>query len=115
MPKRRKPDPLLLRVCAELGAGRITEAYISDPKWHVDGLCEFGPRGRVTISPHYQTVDSLVHELIHRLQPEWSESYVRGRTTRLVRALTEQQLQTIYDEYQKRKRTRKSPVVVEEN
>jgi hypothetical protein len=110
MPKRRKPDPLLLRVCAELGAGRISEGEIRDAKVHVDGICD---GRRIIVNPAPAMVDTVIHECIHRLHPEWSESYVRGRTTRLLRALTDEQVQTIYGEYQRRKSRRKTAVILE--
>lgn len=99
-------DPLLVRVFAELGAGRITEAFIHDTKAFVDG--ETAPSGHITVNPVHQTVDTVIHELLHRIEPGWSERYVRNRTTYVRRRMSDAEIVTFYDEYNKRKRTRKA-------
>lgn len=105
-------DPLLLRVCAEIGAGAITEAYIADPGYATDGVTW----GRsITINPAHQTVNTLLHECLHRLYPAWSERTVRAKTTYLCRRLTDAEVQAIYSEYEKRKRKRKRPVKLPED
>lgn len=114
--KRAQPTPsLLLSVMAEIGAGNIWEGWISDPGYMTDGLCEGGGRGnaQITINPAHQTVLTVLHEALHRLHPEWPESYVRNRATWLRRRLTDEQAQTIYAEYERRKKTRRTPKVVE--
>lgn len=114
MPRKPGPSPsLLLRVMAELGAGRITEAYIVDPGCVTDGVCD-SSRGHITINPMHQTVDSVLHECLHRLHKEWSEVYVRNRVSWLRRRLTDDQVQTIYAEYERRRHKRKSAVKLEE-
>lgn len=95
---------LLLRVCAELGAGRITEAYIHDPNYYTEGLTE---GQRITINPVHATVDVVLHECLHRLYPHWSETYVRNRTAHLRRLMDDSETQAFHDEYMRRKRTRK--------
>jgi len=106
MPKRRTSrDPLLLRVCAELGAGRITEAYIHDPGWATEGLTE---GKQITINPAHATVNVVLHECLHRLFPHWSERTVRAKTTYLCRRLTDSEVQAIYAEYQARKNVRRT-------
>jgi hypothetical protein len=110
MAKSRGRDPLLLRVCAEIGAGRITEGYIHDPGFYTDGITE---GQHITINPMHQTVDTLLHECIHRLEPGWSERYVRNRTKYLRNRMTDAETQAIYAEYQKRvtrrKRAKRAP------
>lgn len=114
MPRKPGPTPsLLLRVMAALGDGGITEAWISDPGYMTDGVCD-SRRGHITINPMHQTVDSVLHELTHRLHPEWPEAYVRGRVTWLRHRMTDEQVQTIYQEYEARKRRRRSPVKLED-
>lgn len=102
--------PLLVQVWAELGAGRITE----DPELRSDvkgerlhGLQE----GRhIWVNPTFALVDTIVHELLHRLHPEWSERYVRNRTAYLMTRMTDEEIVAVYDEYERRKRKRKRVV-----
>ncbi len=92
---------LLLRVLAELGAGRIREAYIpSEPAYFVDGETE---GQRITINPVPEIVDTIIHELLHRLYPKWSERYIKNRTTYLMTRMSDEEVRLLYDEYQRRK------------
>lgn len=103
-------DPLILRVCVEIGRGRITEARIDDAQsTQCDGYVE---NGRITINVIHATVDTVIHECLHRLYPSWTEHGVRTRTGRLMRKSSASEIQAIYDEYQIQKRRRKSPKVV---
>lgn len=100
MPKRTRRDrpALLVRVLLEIGKGRIEERWIADKDCFIHGECD----GRtVTINPAIDVVDTLLHEALHRLEPEWSESYVRNRVTWLMRRMTDAQLQTLHEEYRK--------------
>lgn len=103
--KREKRTPLMVQVWAEVGAGRIREAFIHDDKQFVDG--ETQGTGHITINPVHQTCDTLIHEILHRLHPQWSERYVRRTTTYLRRRMTDAETQMLYDEYQKRVKRRK--------
>jgi hypothetical protein len=102
MSANEKRPLLLLRVLTELGAGRIREAFIpSEKEFFVDGETE----GRaITINPVPELVDTIIHELLHRLYPEWSERYINNRTSYLMKRMTDEEVQLVYDEYQKRKR-----------
>lgn len=104
--KRTARDLVLLgRVWAELGSGRITEAFLPSEKHHyVEGMIE---GGHITVNPAPSVVDSAIHEILHRLHPSWSESYVRRTTTLIMRRMTDEEIAAFYAEYQKRKRTRK--------
>jgi hypothetical protein len=99
--------PLLLRVIAELGRGRVFEGYVQDRKDFVDGVCD---GQEITINPLHQTIDTVLHECLHRAYPDWSETYVRNRTTFLRRRMTDEEAQEVYRIYQslvkKRKRTK---------
>lgn len=95
---------LLLRVCAELGAGRITEAYIVDPGYFTEGLTE-GPD--ITINPVHATVDVVIHECLHRLYPRWSEARVRAQTAKVRHAMSDADVLTFHEEYQRRVKKRK--------
>ena len=96
MAKKRPPerDPLLLEVAAAVGAGRIRVAAIEDTAGWVHGLTY--PNGEIVIDPSVDTVDTLVHECIHRLRPGWSERAVRSRTGKLMRALSRREMTTLY-------------------
>jgi hypothetical protein len=107
--KRERPG-LLVRVLTEIGTGAISEAFIPDKHLFVHG--ETVGR-RITINPAIATVDTLIHETLHRLEPRWSENYVRRTTTWLMRRMSDEQIEALYHEYQrrvkKRKRTRDEP------
>jgi hypothetical protein len=45
---------------------------------------------------------------LHRLEPQWSENYVRRTTTWLMRRMSDEQIQALYEEYGKRVKKRKS-------
>ena len=109
-PRHARP-PLMISVLAELGAGRVSEGRIHDKEAFTEGLCIDSKH--IVIDPVPNVVDSLLHEALHRLHPEWSENYVRNRTTFLLRRLTDAEVTQIYQEYQNRKGVRKRPVVVD--
>src|SRR3990167_4474569 len=63
--KRTARDWALLgTVWAELGAGRITEAFIRDGRSLTDGFVN--GTGHITVNPAHQTIDTLIHEILHR-------------------------------------------------
>lgn len=98
---------LLGRVWAELGSGRITEAYIpSEKRYFVEG--EINGQ-HITVNPAPSVVDSAIHEILHRLNPGWDERYVRRTTTFLLRRMSDDEIQAMYEEFQRRARKRKSP------
>jgi hypothetical protein len=104
-PKQR--DPILIEVIAALGAGGIREAFIEAHDAKVAGYCE---GGRVTVNPIFDTVDTLIHELLHRLRPRWTERGVATRTRRLMNTLSDREVARIYELYQGIKTTRKKPI-----
>ncbi len=111
MTRKHARPPMLVRVWAEIGAGKITEAFIRDRGHFTDGyICN----GHITINPAHQTVDTLIHEILHRLHPEWSERYVRRTTTYLRNRMTDEETLAFYGEYQRRAKRRKRPVNVQE-
>jgi len=108
---RRKPGPtpnLLLQIMAALGEGHITETWIADPGMVTEGLCQTSGARHITINPQHQVVDLVLHECAHRLHPEWSERYIRNRVGWLRRRMTDEQIQTVYAEYERRRYRRKS-------
>ena len=97
---------LWLRVVAELGAAEIIERYIQATDLHVDGLCE---GGKITVAPMHQTVDTVIHELLHQLYPDRTERSIRRTTTLLRRVITDDEVQSFYDEYNRRKTRNRTP------
>ena len=111
--KRTAKDMVLLgRVWAELGSGRITEAYLpSEKHYFVEGYTE---GKHITVNPAPSVVDTAIHEILHRLHPSWSENYVRRTTSLIMRRMTDEEIAAFYSEFQKRKRTRKRPRKIED-
>ena len=111
---KRKPRDFALigQVWAEIGAGRITEAFIKDGRMLTDGY--YNGNGHITVNPQHQIVDTVIHECLHRAFPKWTESYVRRTTTYLRRRMSDEEVQAMYSEYKKRAKTRKTPMVIEE-
>lgn len=96
---RVEKPALLVRVLTEVGSGHIREAWLADRSVFVHGETT----GRViTINPAVGIVDTLIHETLHRLEPSWSERYVRNRTSWLMRRMSDEQIQALHDEFTKR-------------
>ena len=98
---KAKRDPLMVRVWAELGAGHITEAAVHSD---IKGERVYGYKeGRhIWVNPAWTMAETIVHELLHRINPEWSEPYVANRTTYVLNRMTDAEVEALYDEYQKR-------------
>ena len=93
---------LWLRIVAELGAADITEAFIEDDDAFVEGLCTEG--GKITVNPVHATVDTIIHELLHRIYPTRSERSIRRSCSILRRDLSDEEVQLFYEIYQSRRR-----------
>ena len=94
---RRPPlrDPLVLEIAAAIGAGNIEIGPI-----HVEGEFVHGytfKNGTVRIDPVASVVDSLVHELTHRLRPDWTERAVKCKTTQIMRQLSYKEIDKLYE------------------
>ncbi len=92
---------LKAEVWSELRAGRdIKEAFIADPtrRQHIHGLCS---GKEVIVNPVPSTVDTICHELIHRLHPRWGEKRVWREARRLVRDLSDDEAKKWYRTYQR--------------
>lgn len=91
----------------EFGKGRIYEAtLITDDGAHLEGLCDHDKQA-VTIDPKVSIVSVLLHELIHRKFPEWSESRVRRAEKRALRQLSQKDLHIWYRRYRRAVRKRR--------
>jgi hypothetical protein len=71
----------------------------------VEGETQSG--GHITINPAHAICDVCIHEILHRLHPEWCENYVRRTTTYLRRRMTDAETAQFYEEFLKRVRRRK--------
>ncbi len=111
--KRTARDMVLLgRVWAELGSGRITEAYLPSDKHHfVEGIIT---GQHITVNPAPSVVDSAIHEILHRLHPDWNENYIRRTVTFIMRRMTDEEVQAFYQEFQKRAKKRRTPLKIED-
>lgn len=94
---------LFVEVVAELGRGHISEAYIVVDRGkgeHCHGFTDTASH-HITVNIVHQTCDTVIHELLHRLYPGWSERYVRNRTAYLRNRMTDQETRALYAEYQR--------------
>lgn len=97
----------MVKVWAALGDGGITEdpglkSDIRGERLH--GYCE----GRhIWVNPTWSVIDTVIHELLHRMYPGWSEEYVRNRTSYLVNRMTDEEAGAFYEEYVKRAKRRR--------
>lgn len=103
----------LEEVWDEMGKGAITEAALHDATNHLDGLCDYGSQ-RVYVNPKPSTVETLLHELIHRRWPRWGERRVDYEAKRLLSMMSHAEVAKWYRRYQIVARKRKSPRVVED-
>ncbi len=60
------------------------------------------PDGVITINPIPHIVDTIIHELLHEAYPDWSERAVYSMTGKLMKQLTSEEMQTIYEEYRRK-------------
>lgn len=100
--KTKKKSPILLRVMARMGDLQFKEGYLS---YGTNGRSTLGMwenDGTIVINPIPEVVDTIIHEILHDLFPHYSERAILSLTGKLYRQLSEEELQTIYDEYKKR-------------
>tara|TARA_R100001086_G_scaffold145322_2_gene76723 strand:+ start:90 stop:371 length:282 start_codon:yes stop_codon:yes gene_type:complete len=89
---------------AALGDITIKQKYIIDPS-HPKSFFLHGAQvgAAVIVNEAPSIVGILLHEMIHFVRPEWSERTVRRSVTLLLRQLTHEEIQAIYEQYQLRK------------
>ena len=91
----------------ELANGRIYEAtLITDDGAHLSGLYD-PDTGAITVDPRVPIVSTLLHELIHRKYPKWSEAKVRKAETFALQQLSQRDIQTWYRRYKRAVRKRR--------
>lgn len=92
MPAKPRPvADMLAELEEELSRGKVYEAELKARGQIVYGLCDY-ETGAITVDPVPYTVEVLLHELVHRRWPSWSERRVEREAHRLVCSLTRRQL-----------------------
>lgn len=104
--------PTLDDLWAEFRRGRIVEAMLIEPGYHLHGLCDYDS-GAVLVNPQPHTVAVLLHELLHRRFPRWGEARVERETHRIVSRMTDAEIASWYRAYRRTARRLTRPVVVE--
>jgi hypothetical protein len=102
-------DEVLADLWDELAKGDVVEAFLAD-KVHLDGLCH---DGKVYVNPATNTVLTLLHELMHRRWPRWSEKRVARESANLFCDMSEADVKRWYRAYQKAKRVSRRTVKAE--
>ena len=92
---------------AEFAKGRIYEAtLITDDGAHLMGMCDTDAQ-TITIDPKVLIVSTLLHELIHRAYPNWSERSVRRAEKKVLAQLSPHDIVTWYRRYKRTVRKRR--------
>lgn len=89
-----------------MSRGRIYEATIVSDDAHLEGQTDY-EKQTITIDPKVSIVATLLHELLHRRYPTWSERRVTLEERRLMGTLTLQDVQTWYRRYKRAVRKRR--------
>lgn len=99
MPKKpRVNTPLLIRLMSLLGETEVREEYIAKEKGR-DIYGYLAVTGQVVVNPAPHIVDTLLHELLHKLHPEHSERAVRSIVGKLMVRMSDEELQAVYEMY----------------
>jgi hypothetical protein len=106
---RPKVAYLVEEISTELRKGLIFEAQILGSKEHVEGLCRWDTQ-EITVNPSVSVVDTLIHELLHRRFPKWSEDRVRCETWRVIRQMTPKEIAAWYRKYKRLAKRKTKPV-----
>lgn len=93
-------SPLLLRVMARIGDASFKEEYI--PRESGRDIYGLQLGNEITVNPLPHVVDTVIHEILHALFPAYSEQAIRSLTGKLCKRLSNDEIQTIYEEYRKR-------------
>lgn len=95
--------PLMLSLMKRMGEVEVKERFRGRDS---DGKAVYGYTfgdGRIEVNPIPSVLDTLIHELLHSLHPEYSEATVRRLTGRVMRAMSDGEMLAFYDAYQKQK------------
>ena len=88
--------PSIIDLFDELKRGRIYECRLRDPKWILDGLQD---GDNIYIDPRPAILETLIHELIHRRHPRFSEKKVTTEARRLLLKMSEADKATWWRRY----------------
>lgn len=115
MARKRTFDELLRdELWRELCEGEhIAEAYINGDraKERVYGISE---GKKVVVNPVHSVLDTLVHELTHRVRKKWGERRVIKETARIIAAMDDRTIRKWHRQYERVKVARKRPVECED-
>jgi hypothetical protein len=101
------PKQLVDELTHELARGFIYEAKLeTNDGAHLEGLCNHENQ-HITINPKVSIVSVLLHELIHRRYPSWSERRVRSEERRALQQLSAQDIETWHRRYKRAVRKRR--------
>jgi len=107
MVKKHTAAALISELTHELDRGFIYEAtLVTDDGCHLEGMCNHGNQ-HITINPKVSIVSTLLHELIHRRYPTWSERRVRREEKRALQQLSQQDVLTWHGRYRRAVRKRR--------
>ena len=97
-------DRLFVDVLTALGQGKVSaETWLESEGELLDGHCD--DDGKVQINEASVLVPTLLHELVHRVRPEYTERGATRWATMLLRHISRAQVERIYEMYQVRKDT----------
>ena len=110
----RLPRKIVLdEVYKELQRGGVYEARIRDTKSGKNENCYGLSLGqKVFVDHRLSTLDTLIHELTHRLEPRWNEAQVVLATKRLIFKMSEKEKSKWWKAYEQIKVVLKKPVEV---
>ena len=94
----------------ELQRGQVYECSLRDPRFRLDGL-QHGQA--IYIDPRPAIIETLVHELLHRRKPRWSERRVTREARTLLSKMGDSELARWWNRYNSIKRKGR-PVDVED-
>ena len=94
---------------AELQDGKIYECSLLG----AHGLADLG-KGAIFIDPRASVVDTVIHELLHRRRPWWSETAVARHTAFLMSRMTNPELGRWWRAYKRIKKPHR-PVTIEDD
>ncbi len=105
------PTATLAELRHEFDRGNVSQADLCNPLEHLDGFMD---GDRVYVDPRPAVVETLLHELIHRRYPKWSERRVDREAKELLCRMTTRQMNAWYRRFQAQARRHKTPKRVED-
>lgn len=98
-------EDLVAELSEEFGKGKIFEARLNSlrKREHLYGIVD-PDRREIVIDPRRAIVETLIHELLHRRFPKWSERKVRQAEKRI---MAEMALEDMWAWYRRYRRTAK--------